>query len=195
MARKQNVPPKRPMKMTTMRMRDHHGWKAPAGYKIVVLDRGAVSFNMPQAWLVHKTDPFEMHDGLPPNDNARVMCSYWKFPPGIDWTGLPLLELLAKSTEDRQSELLERGEILKHSRKDLELVWLYQKFMDPEEHRPAFSRILMARGEDVMAVHCLITMDYWPEEERKLNPLWEEIMRSLLVGRYIEDPTKGPLTH
>jgi len=155
----------------------------------VVLDRGAVSFNIPERWVVAKLEPaFELNDREPPNDNARLSVSFWRTPPGIDWSGLPLIPLLAQSLEGSELEILEREEIRKTARTDLEVVWTQHRFLDPVEKREAYSRIAMARGWDV---HVLITFDLWVDDLQKFKHVWDEVLRSLQLGRYIEDPTKG----
>ncbi|MBC8171851.1 MAG: hypothetical protein H7X77_09260 [Anaerolineae bacterium] len=181
------------IKTGSAKLKDNHTWQAPAGYKIVVLDRGAVSFNVPQDWLMAKADPVELHDAAPPNDNARLTVSFWRLPPGVDWTGLPLAPLLIESTKDSKMDVLERGEIITPSRTDnIELVWTQHRFMDPVEHREAFTRIAMARGWEI---HALITFDFWVSEATKLQPVWDEVLRSLQMGRVIDDPTKGVTRH
>lgn len=176
-----------------LRLKDNHTWQAPKGYKILVLERGVVSLNIPEKWNVVKTQPnVELHDAPPPDDNARLSISFWRLPPGVDWTGLPLKELLEKSTEGSSLEILERGEIITSKRTDLEMVWRQDRFLDPVEKRDAFTRIMMARGWDV---HALITFDFWVDDALKLEGMWDELMRSLQLGRYIEDPTKGVTLH
>jgi hypothetical protein len=179
---------------TTLKMKDNHTWKAPPGYKIVMLDRGVVSFNIPLEWVVAKTEPnFEMNDKAPPDDDARVSVSYWQTPPGIDWSGLPLLPLLVDATkESRANDILDQGEIIRSPRSDIEIVWREQRFLDPVEKREAYTRIAVARGFDVQA---LITSDFWVSDQERLVPIWAEILNSLQLGRYIEDPTKGVTLH
>jgi hypothetical protein len=177
----------------TLRLKDNHTWKAPNGYKILVLDRGAVSFNIPESWILAKLEPHvELHDNEPPDDNARLSVSFWRFGTGVDWTGLPLAPLLAKATEGVGHEILARGEIVRSERTDLELVWTEHRFLDPEEKREAYSRIAVARGWDI---HALLTFDYWVDDADKMLPVWHEALRSLQLGRYVEDPTKGIVTH
>jgi hypothetical protein len=178
----------------TLKMKDNHTWKAPDGYKIVVLDRGVVSFNIPSDWIVAKTEPaFEMNDKEPPDDDARVSVSFWRMPRGVDWSGLPLLPLLAEATKNsREDDILDQGEIIKSPRTDIEIVWREQRFLDPVEKREAYTRIAVARGFDV---HTLITSDFWVSDQDRLIPIWAEILNSLQLGRYIEDPTKGVTVH
>ncbi len=47
-----DMPPPRGWKKQTLRMKDNHTWKAPDGYNILVVDRGALRFNVPKAWHV-----------------------------------------------------------------------------------------------------------------------------------------------
>ena len=83
-----------------MQLKENHSWKAPAGFKIVVLDRGAVSFNIPEKWFVAKMEPtFEMHNAAPPDDDARLSVTFFRTAPGIDWSGLPADALLQQSLQ------------------------------------------------------------------------------------------------
>lgn len=176
----------------TFRLKDNHTWRAPDGYKIVVLDRGAVSFNVPHSWVVAKTQPFEMNDAEPPDDNARLTISFWQLPLGVDWSGLPLIPMLTESVKDSELHILGQSEVTTSARSDLELVWMQQHFMDPKEPREAYTRIALARGWDVQV---LITFDFWVDDARKFTPVWDEVLRSLQLGRHIEDPTKGAVLH
>jgi hypothetical protein len=184
---------KQPLQKQTLRLKDNHTWKAPKGYKIVVLDRGKVSFNVPEAWHLEQMEPhIELYDKAPPDDNSRLSVSTWQTPPGIDWSGLPLDDLLQKSTDGSELEILERGKITRSSRGDIELVWTEHRFFDKPEQREAFSRIAIARGFDV---HALFTLDYWVDDSPQIRPIWNKIIQSIQLGRYIEDPTKGETLH
>jgi hypothetical protein len=180
------------MTTTTGRLADNHTWHAPDGYKIFVADRGAVSFNFPHTWLLKKFEPVEIHDGEPPDDNARISMSYWRLPPGVDWTGLPLAPMLEDGVDTPKHEILHKGRVITVAREDIELCWIEQLFMDPVEHRPAFSRNLVARGFNVQV---LITFDYWQDHAPQMTPVWDEIVRSLQLGRVIKDPLKGATLH
>jgi hypothetical protein len=176
-----------------MRLADNHTWSAPKGYTIFVADRGAVSFNFPETWLLKKFEPIEIHDGEPPNDNARISMSFWRTPPGVDWTGLPLAPMLRQAvTTGRKLEILHTSDVHTYPRQDIELVWIEQMFMDPVEKREAFSRNLIARGFDVQT---LITFDYWMNHAPLMTPHWDEILRSLQLGRVIKNPLKGTNLH
>jgi len=176
----------------TLRLKDNHTWKAPKGYKIVVVDRGAASFNIPEHWHLAKLEPLELLDKEPPNDNARLTVTVWHLPPGVDWTALPLGPLLAQATEGVHEHILARSEVVTSPRTDLELAWTEHRFLDPQEKREAYSRIAVARGFDVQI---LATFDFWVDEAKQYLPVWHEVLRSLQLGRKIEDPTKGVMLH
>jgi hypothetical protein len=180
------------MKKEVLKLQKNHTWKAPSGYKIMVVERGVVSFNFPEHWLLKKMEPIEIHDGEPPDDNARLMVSFWRLPPGVDWTGLPLAPMLEKSVDVGEREILSTGKPVTMPRSDMEMVWLEQRFIDPIEKREAYSRICLARGSNVQV---LITFDFWADVHKTCAPIWNEVIRSLLLGRYISDPTKGEILH
>ncbi len=178
-----------------MRLKENHSWQAPAGFKIVVLDRGAVSFNIPEKWFVAKTDPtFEMHNAAPPKDDARLSVTFFRTQPGIDWTGLPINTLLQKSMTDvTDRDTVGTSAITRVPREDIELVWAEHRFIDPvEKPREAFTRVTLARGFDI---HAIISFDYWVNQAAQFRPVWNEMIRSLQIGRIIADPTKGETLH
>jgi hypothetical protein len=157
-----------------------------------VADRGAVRFNVPRSWVIVPTsDCIELYDQQPPKDNCRLAVSYLRLPP-IDWSGLPLAQLIATVVEGDRREILAREEVIKVPRADLELAWTEIRFMDPQEYREAFSRIALARGWNLQA---LITFDFWVEDMVRLEPVWDEVMRSVELGRYVDDPTMGDILH
>ncbi len=193
MAQKHKQKPK--YKQTTLKMHPQHTWQAPVGFKILVLERGLVSLNIPYDWIISDTNPMTLNDVDPPGDNARLSISFWPLPGGVDWSGLPLAPMLAKSLEDTRLETLERGKIIQMERDDLEMVWTFHKFIDPVEKRNAFSRSALARGFDAVGVQALLTFDFWEDDTERFQHVWDEAIRSLQLGRQIEDPTKGVTHH
>src|SRR5215469_6308142 len=149
-----------------------HGWKAPAGYRIFVADRGAVRFNIPQSWVIEPdSDSIKFYDAKPPDDNCRLACSYLRLPP-IDWSGLALSELIKAAMNGDPREAVMVGEIVETRRPDLEFAWADFGFIDPVEKRHAYSRVCIARGSNIQT---LITLDYWDEDGARLAPVWREI--------------------
>src|SRR5579859_161539 len=169
---------KRPILKETLKLAKNHTWKAPKGYKTVVLDRGAVSFNIPDTWLLDNLEPVELYDKKPPDDNGRISVSFWWLPKGIDWSGLPIAGMLLDSVKNLDHPITSQTDIIKVPREDLELVWLEERYV--EESRDAATLIAVARGWNVQV---LITFDMWVDDRKKFAPVWEEALRSLQLGR------------
>jgi hypothetical protein len=49
--------------------------------------------------------------------------------------------------------------------------------------------VALARGP----VLCLISMNYWSSRAAALEEVWDEVLRTLVMGVYVEDPTAGPV--
>jgi hypothetical protein len=193
MSRKKQQPPPKFTK-ATLKVKDNHNWKCPPGYKVLVIDRGAASFNIPEAWLLMSMEPLELHNAPPPNDDARLVVHVFRVPLGVDWTGLPLMPFFEQQIKEGypDAEILARTPLIALEKPDHELVWLQQKWVDEKEKREAFSRLGMARGP---GMHLFITFDYWVDQADQFEPVWDQLIDSLQMGRYIADPTKGPTVH
>jgi hypothetical protein len=184
--------PKPRWEKQTLQLGAGHTWKAAPGYKVFVADRGAVRFNFPQGWVVvPASDCIELYDKQPPEDDCRLAVSYLRLPP-LDWSGLPLAELITTAAEGDRRKLLSRSDIVSVPRPDLELAWTEVRFMDSQENREACSRLAIARGANLQA---LITFDFWVDEASGLEPVWSEVLRSVELGRYVDDPTIGDVLH
>ena len=175
----------------TFKLQQRHRWKSKPSHSICVLDRGAVRFDFPESWIVkHHPDSIKIHDGEPPDDNCVLAVSYLRLPP-IDWSGLPLRELVTVAASGGDREILERKDIVEEPRADLELAWIEIRYIDSQEKRPAVSRIAIGRGS---GIQCLVTFDFWADQAARFEAVWKEALRSLVLGWYVEDPTRGPVT-
>ncbi|MGH2562316.1 MAG: hypothetical protein ACRDJH_24920 [Thermomicrobiales bacterium] len=175
----------------TFRLPDNHGWRAKAGNRIFVADRGAIRFDFPANWIFEPgTSSAKFFDRQPPDDQCTLEVSHWLFPPGIDWTDLPLDKLLVDAMGEPDTEEIGRGEIKRRKRGDLEYVWIETRFIDKREAREACARTCVARGSNVAT---LISFYFWPEDYTRLDPIWREVLRSLQLGQYIEDPLRHRL--
>lgn len=176
------------MKKKTLRLKDDHGWEANPGFKIFVADRGAMRFDFPQDWFVDfDKKSVKFLDAEPPNDNCRLEASFNRLPPA-DWSQLPLKKLLQDVMEHDERNVTSKSEIISIDRDDLKIVWAELGFIDPEENRDAFSRILIGLGGNVQ---CLVTFDVWADEIEKFAFAWDEMLRSLKLGMIIPDPARG----
>jgi hypothetical protein len=175
-----------------LRLKKSHSWKAPHGYKIFVAGRGDVRFNFPQDWIVeHASDCVKFHDRQPPADSCTLAVSLIRLPP-IDWSGMPLPQLVQTAIEGDKRTIFHKGEIIEAHRPDIEVAWIEARFLDPTENREAFMRLCLARGANIQS---LITFDYWADDAARLVPVWDEVIRSLQLGRYVKDPTRGDIVH
>lgn len=181
----------------TLRLRANHGWKTKPGYQIVVLSRGAVRFDVPKRWVLsmdrderngHMT--VKLTDRPEPDDDCRLQVTPIYLPPGVEPPDAPLVEMLeAAVSGPSENEELGRSIAIHERRRDLELAWIETRYVDPGEKREARARSCLARRADI---HVLMTLDYWPEHRRRFLPIWDEVLRSLRLGEYVQDPTRGP---
>ena len=173
----------------TLRLKEKHGWQAKPGYKIFVVDQGALRFDVPQDWIVDlATTSFKFYNRQPPDDDCALEVSLIRLPP-IDWRGLPLWQLLLKSGNDEDSGRIRETDVRKVDRPDLEMVWAETTFIDPGQKRKAHTRICLARGSNLQV---LITLTFWADDATWLSPVWDEMLSSLRLGLFVKDPTRGP---
>ncbi|MBW3623291.1 MAG: hypothetical protein KY468_07770 [Armatimonadetes bacterium] len=174
----------------TIPLKPNHTWKAKPGNQIFVADRGAVRFEFPENWVVlPDPDSIKFYDCPPPDDNCRLAVSYLRIP-NIDWSGLPLSNLIVLAVKDDFRRLWPAGEVVQPLREDIEVAWQEFGFLDPNEHREALTRIGFGRGFGIQA---LLTMDFWKEDRDRFHPVWQEALETLVLGKVIQDPTVGEL--
>jgi hypothetical protein len=172
----------------THQLQEGHNWKSEPGTRIFVAGRGALRFDVPQDWYFEPDEKsFRFLDKKPPNDDCRLEASYNLLPPG-DWANFPLVSLLEQVVRDDERNPLEIGEIIQLKRQTARVVWTEIKFIDSQENREAYSRICIGLGS---GVQCLITFEYWANDAKRCIPVWDTVMRSLVLGLYIRDPKTG----
>ena len=178
------------------KLKKGHSWKAKPGYKIFVADRGAARFDYPQRWIMKfDSDSIKFYDKQPPADDCTLAFSYRRFPP-VDWKQLPVADLLRGVVAGDERPVFHMDEPISVLRDALTLAWMEFRFMDPRERREARSRISLAFAPDHAFGGCLqglLTLDYWPEDAARLGPIWDEVLHSLELGAYIDDPTQGKI--
>ena len=112
--------------------------------------------------------------------------------PAIDWTGLRLSALVQQVLDSDERQVEHTGRIVEEQRGNLELAWAEVRFEDPNEKRAAFSRICLGRESNIQ---CLITFDFWADDAEMMRSVWDEVLRSLELARYVSDPTVGDVVH
>lgn len=173
---------------TTLDLAQDHNWQSQPGTRIFVAGRGAVRFDFPEDWhFEQQENSFQFLDRKPPDDDCRLEASYNLLPVG-DWTEFPLVRLLKQVVEEDPRQSGEVGEIVQLKRQTARIVWTQIQFIDPQEKRPAYSRIAIGLGS---GVQCLITFDYWSDDAERFLPVWDVVLSSLVLGLYIRDPRTG----
>jgi hypothetical protein len=177
---------------TTLQLKPNHTWTGTPGHQVIVLDRGAVRFDFPRKWVViPDEDSLKIYDRRPPKDDCCLAVSYIRLAP-IDWSGLPIAELVQAAGEGDERPIHTTGEISTTRRGDMDLAWREVRFVDPVEHREARSRMCIARKGVIQA---LITFEFWEADAARCMPAWDTVLKTLRLNDYIPDPTKGPWGH
>ena len=172
------------------KLKANHTWKSNPGYSICVMDRGLVRFDYPSHWIVEPGEgAVHLHDRPPSVESCDLGVSIFRLA-AVHVRELCLDDVL-RDTLGNERKPYQQSEIHHMTRGDLEIGWLEQKYIDPDYHRDGRFRVALARG----AVICLITMNYWSDRAAGLEGVWDEVLRTLVIGMRIEDPTAGPVIH
>lgn len=173
---------------TVLTLKEGHTWKCKPGYKIFVLDRGTLRFDIPENWVMELGDKsVRFFDKQPPDDNCRLEVSLLRHPL-IDWTGLPLEKLLRDSLAGKSVHEAPLGGIHRETRPGVDLAWTETTFIDPQLGNPARSRIAIVRGNNG---HALVTLDFWEADAEPVIPVWDEVVQSIDMGLKVKDPAMG----
>jgi hypothetical protein len=170
-----------------LKLKDNHTWKSRPGYSICVIERGLVRFDYPSDWIVEPEEgAVHLHDQAPSVESCDLGVSIFQVPAQYVHE-IELDDLLKDTTKDRKTS--QQSDLHRITRMDLEIVWLEQRYIDPEYKRDARFRVALARGP----VICLISMNYWADRAEGLEPVWDEALRTLVMGVRVKDPTAGPV--
>jgi hypothetical protein len=170
------------------RLKDNHTWKCKPGYSICVLDRGLVRFDYPGNWIVEPGEgAVHLHDRKPSVESCDLGVSIFRVP--VEHLGEVSLDEMLQNTLGQDREPYQQSEIRHIARPDLEIAWVEQRYIDAEYKRDARFRVALARGP----ILCLISMNYWSSRAAGLQLVWDEVLRTLVFGEPIADPTAGPV--
>jgi hypothetical protein len=170
------------------RLKDNHTWKCKPGYSICVIERGLVRFDYPSNWIVEPDEgSVHLFDRPPSVESCDLGVSIFRVP--VEHVQeLPLEEMLRESLGDGRKPY-QQSEIHHIARGDMDIAWLEQRYVDEEYKRDARFRVALARGPAL----CLISMNYWSSRAAFLQRVWDEVLRTLVFGSPIADPTAGPV--
>lgn len=175
------------MAVQKLKLKSNHTWKSKPGYSICVIDRGLVRFDYPSSWIVEPEDgAVHLHDRPPSVESCDLGVSVFRVPPAAV-RELSLDDALRDTLREERKEC-QQSEIRHIQRPDMEIAWLEQRYVDTEHKRDARFRVALLRGP----VLCLISMNYWSNRAAGLERVWDEVMRTLVMGIQVADPTAGP---
>jgi hypothetical protein len=176
------------MGVEKLRLKDNHTWKSKPGFSICVIDRGVVRFDYPSSWIVEPDEgAVHLHDRPPSVESCDLGVSIFRVP--AEHVRELSLDDTLRETLGPERKPYRQSEIHHIVRGDLETAWLEQRYNDAEYNRDARFRVALARGP----VLCLISMNYWSNRAAGLEPVWDEVLRTLVMGERIADPTAGPV--
>ena len=176
------------MSVQRLRLKDNHTWKSKPGYSICVLDRGLVRFDYPSNWKVEADEgAVHLHDREPSVESCDLGASIFRVP-AEEIREMSLDDMLLNSL-GKDREAYQQSEIHHTNRGDMEIAWIEQRYIEKEYKRDARFRVALVRGP----VLCLISMNYWANRASGLERVWEEVLRTLVMGLHVTDPTAGPV--
>jgi len=153
------------------------------------MNRGAVRFDFPNSWIVGVDSRYvRIVDRKPPEDRCGLIVSCRQV--SLRMMDAPMHELLrdvtAEDEEDPSASVC--GPIIRLFRPPLEAAWRQMRLIERFKGRDVCTRICMARGGRALAT---IIFDFWPEDELNLHEVWSNLLETLAVGDFIEDPASG----
>ena len=157
-----------------------HGWDAAPDHVLVVVDRGAATFELPRSWTAAPTEEGSLraHDRPPPDDESRIEVSLIRVPLGP--VRPPLGELLA-AIAGEELGVLEQRPPDQARRDDTELAWVETVHRD--SGRRALARACVAHGRGTTV---FLTMDLWEADAERFDGVWQHLLATLKVGRQLD---------
>jgi hypothetical protein len=150
-----------------------------------------VQFNVPQDWVIEPdNDSVKIKDKPTPKDDVALAMSYYNIAEVL-WAHpqfpMPVIVKMMSEQDDRNPTW--KSDVFLEERRDLEQAWLEIKFIDPLEQREAYGRWCLVRGKQIV---CLITGECWTEQKERFEEVWREMLRSMILERYMNNPMRGP---
>jgi hypothetical protein len=171
----------------TIKLGDNHGWVTRPGNNMFVADRGAVMFEYPTHWKMSpaKDGSIQFRDKPHPDDDAILAVSVNYMHPDLDWRLAPLGQMVSDvASRDKRNPFFV-GEPIEIHRRHLDAAWIEIHFIDSKEKREARGRMCVGFQANIQT---LITFDFWLSDMTRMNPVWTDVLETLVIGHYIADP-------
>jgi hypothetical protein len=173
------------MKVTELEA--NHVWKASPGCRILVLDGGAVRFDIPREWVISPRDNHVLIFECRPEASRCTLGVSWHRVPTESFE-IPLAMILAHGAATEIRQILERGSIQRVLRPPLEIAWLQFRVLESSDNREMCVRMGIGRAATTQAV---FLFEFAPEDELRLFDAWQTLLQTLVLGEYISDPATG----
>lgn len=169
-------------------MPEGHAWRTTPGYKIVVADRGAARFDVPDDWLLVPDDTSHLclADAVPPDDDVRLQFTVLPLP-AVRAVAVPSAAELLREFAPTFTGL--RGSVASSRRDGIELAWMECDDVDVNNGRAILSRTCLAVGPGRVA---LFTLACWTDRAQDFLEPWDVLRASLELGRSYDLSGRDP---
>jgi hypothetical protein len=162
---------------------DDHGWKAQAGCKLFVADRGAYQLEFPQDWHVQIGPSIKFTDKVPPDDDCCLEVSLVHLP-FLDIERVPMQEMLLQALQG------EKGftHFVESRTPNYRQITAQRQGLDVPTGRAAryYYSIALCSKLYVFLSFCL-----WESDVERFLPVWSSVLESLKLGQVYRDPFSG----
>lgn len=174
-----------------------HAWTARPGRRIVVVDRGAVRFDVGEGWTVEPGEggSIRLHDRPPPGDDCRIEVSVLRLAVAVavaDHDLPPLAALLDGVSQGIDLDLIARSPPVQTRRPGLDCAWTelrHRETTEPDTTREALWRCCIARHN---GTHAVLSMSTWADDVARFAPVWDELLETLEVGAHYDVSGRDP---
>jgi hypothetical protein len=165
--------------MRVVELTENQVWKATPGCRILLLDGGAVRFDIPTTWtVVPREHHILLFDDSPPNTRCSIGLSWHQLPLASE---IPLSILLDHAVSAEKRRVIHRTAITHLVRPPLQVVWLQLRVFDNSENCDMCTRMCIARSGGTIAP---VLFEFRPEDEVAVFPVWQTFLSTLAVGEF-----------
>lgn len=152
-------------------------WWTRDGCKTIAAHRAIVQFDYPRTWSAEQlSDGFAVFDRKPPAHQSRIDVSYFAVPfVGVNEP--PVADFVDRVTSRPRANAT-CGPLREEIRRGIELAWRDICFRADWTARHASLRACLARRG---GVHCLITYEYWGDDDEHRDEVWETALATLVL--------------
>lgn len=172
-------------------LEEDHGWASEPDCQVVLIDRGAVRFDIPRSWTIEpgENGTVTLRENASPSEKPTLELTVFYLNEGLDWSGLPVSRLVSeigsRPSEPHFGPPLEVTPVREFRRDGMSAAWSGRRYF--EENREVSSRLLIARKWNIQTK---ITYAFWSDPDRDVQNAWEILVRTLTLGDYVEVPTR-----